>query len=706
MILKNGNNLSSNLEAYWKLNGNSNDSIGSRHGTDTGVTYIAGKINQCAQLLTGQKITFPTLSLPAQWTFNCWFMPLSEDAQTYKAIVATQAIGFGFYYQQSAGINNNKVIMYDGVSSYRFNNTSLITDTWNMITFVYNNGIGQWYLNGQIDSQTYNISNGYLDQIGGSHPAFESNENIDEIGIWNRALTSSDISDLYNNGLGLDLDNFKSVTSTVLMQNSAPLLKNLFSYYPMQGNSNDIVGTNNGTDTSISYVNGKIQQAAQYTSSSNINVGPMPELSGADKITVSFWIKSPDLLFPGFIIKNNCIEIRYDGTFLYGIGVYIWNNTFSNDALFRNSTGTLILNQWCHVAVIYDGTQTLNIDRVKIYINGVPTVTNVANPGTRPEAPSTLNSNINNLFIGNNLTGSMDEVGFWNRVLSPAEILSLYNGSNGLSYPFYDSIKISNPFLLDQLRDAKMAYSVRKLRSKYRGYCMRVRRSNDNVEMNIGFNYLGNLDTATLLNFVGSNSAYIVTWYDQTGNNFNMTQSDTTKQPIIVNAGTLYTQSNKPAIYYPTTNIFLEISLEILATTYTLFGRHTFINVPAQGVEFLGGDSNVYGVYIYPGNSGIAHGLNGTFFSGAGSATLNTPQTTSLFRTNLNVTAYINTTQTIMSQVGSAGDQLFKVSSLSGENAFAGMYNFTGYMQEAIIWETDKRSQILELNKNINTYYK
>ncbi len=32
--------------------------------------------------------------------------------------------------------------------------------------------------------------------------------------------------------------------------------------------------------------------------------------------------------------------------------------------------------------------------------------------------------------------GSMDEFGLWNRVLTPAEITSLYNSGNGLAYPF------------------------------------------------------------------------------------------------------------------------------------------------------------------------------------------------------------------------------------------------------------------------------
>lgn len=39
---------------------------------------------------------------------------------------------------------------------------------------------------------------------------------------------------------------------------------NLVSYYKLDSNSNDSVGSNNGTDTSVSYVAGKIGNAGSY----------------------------------------------------------------------------------------------------------------------------------------------------------------------------------------------------------------------------------------------------------------------------------------------------------------------------------------------------------------------------------------------------------------------------------------------------------
>ena len=93
------------------------------------------------------------------------------------------------------------------------------------------------------------------------------------------------------------------------------------------------------------------------------------------------------------------------------------------------------------------------------------------------------------------------------------------------------------------------AYSFRKLSSSYTGNCIRVRRSSDDAEADIGFN--GNyLDETALLAHTGtggSDIGYIVKWYEQSGaftgyaapnlNDGDLVSTTTSLQPIIVNAG-------------------------------------------------------------------------------------------------------------------------------------------------------------------------
>jgi hypothetical protein len=112
-------------------------------------------------------------------------------------------------------------------------------------------------------------------------------------------------------------------------------------------------------------------------------------------------------------------------------------------------------------------------------------------------------------------------------------------------------------YLLDVLGvSATRAYSTRKLRSAYAGSAIRIRRSSDNAEQDIGF--VGeDLDTAAITTFVGANSAFVVTWYDQSGVGINPTQATVANQPRIVNAGTLDVKNTKPAPVLDGSNDFL-----------------------------------------------------------------------------------------------------------------------------------------------------
>lgn len=70
--------------------------------------------------------------------------------------------------------------------------------------------------------------------------------------------------------------------------------------------------------------------------------------------------------------------------------------------------------------------------------------------------------------------------------------------------------------LLD-LYPAKFAYSFRKLKSTAT-QSLRVNRSSDSTEQDIGFDVSGNFDLTSYSNFVGGGIGRITRWYDQTGN--------------------------------------------------------------------------------------------------------------------------------------------------------------------------------------------
>ena len=116
-------------------------------------------------------------------------------------------------------------------------------------------------------------------------------------------------------------------------------------------------------------------------------------------------------------------------------------------------------------------------------------------------------------------------------------------------FPFSFMQSQGQPLLLDLYPNAAVAFSVRKLRTAYSGSAIRVRRSSDNAEQDIGF-VSGYLDTTSLLSFCGGASGFVTTWYDQSGNAYDAIQPTASNQPQIVNSGSVLTLNGKPSIYF------------------------------------------------------------------------------------------------------------------------------------------------------------
>ena len=114
-------------------------------------------------------------------------------------------------------------------------------------------------------------------------------------------------------------------------------------------------------------------------------------------------------------------------------------------------------------------------------------------------------------------------------------------------FNFVPSEASGSSYLLDTY-SSEGAYSMRKISSTATN-CIRVRRSNDNAEQDIGF--VGDdLDTTSLLSFVGGFDGYVSKWYDQSGNGRDAINFTATPQPRIVRLGVLETKNTKPAIYF------------------------------------------------------------------------------------------------------------------------------------------------------------
>ena len=156
--------------------------------------------------------------------------------------------------------------------------------------------------------------------------------------------------------------------------------------------------------------------------------------------------------------------------------------------------------------------------------------------------------------------------------------------------------------LLDTYTGASAAYSLRLLRTAYSGSAIRVRRSSDNAEQDFGF-VSNDLDTASLLTFCGVGNGFVTTWYDQSGNANNATNSTAIAQPQIVSSGAMILINGKPSVQFDGSNDQLNL---VTAFTADVSNYSSFVGKRAASGRSLfalaGADAIRYWLALYSDN--------------------------------------------------------------------------------------------------------
>lgn len=101
--------------------------------------------------------------------------------------------------------------------------------------------------------------------------------------------------------------------------------------------------------------------------------------------------------------------------------------------------------------------------------------------------------------------------------------------------------------------EAVAAYSLRKVNFNAVN-AIRVRRSSDNAELDIGFTAEGGLDEVVLLSHVGANDGFVSVLYDQSGASIDLLQATLIKQPRIIIAGSIIRENGRPVLGFDGSN--------------------------------------------------------------------------------------------------------------------------------------------------------
>jgi len=256
--------------------------------------------------------------------------------------------------------------------------------------------------------------------------------------------------------------------------------------------------------------------------------------------------------------------------------------------------------------------------------------------------------------------------------------------------------------LLDSYPNAAAAYSLRRLRTNYSGSTIRVRRT-DNTEQDIGF-VNNELDTVSLLSFVGSGNGFVVKWYDQsTGNDMgNGIQTTATLQPKIVDSGSVTLENGLPVIKFDDSGMDFE-SLNTNSTVRTVFAAFNTSGTAEQQVFMNGNfDGNRIQCSLYrsgAGKLGFLSTLKADASPDVGGDIATGQSLVSAIQTTTSLDGYINASSVSDSNTSRGG-----LGNVLGYQA-SGLRHLIGGFSEYIIYNSDQTTYRSAIETNINNFY-
>jgi len=262
------------------------------------------------------------------------------------------------------------------------------------------------------------------------------------------------------------------------------------------------------------------------------------------------------------------------------------------------------------------------------------------------------------------------------------------------------TLDVASSLILDLYPSAAVAYSLRKLRNAYTGSAIRVRRSSDNTEQDIGFN--GNdLNTTALTTFVGAGNGFVVTWYDQSGNANNATMTTQANQPQIVSSGSVILTNGKPSVNFDGTNDSLNLSSSLtFANTGSLI---SFVGKrAAAGDRLYSLSGSQYNFALWSDNIYYLQSRSNGY-----QASTNTDASTNqllLSGVNNGTNQLIYKNNSVVASNFNAFTLLTGISNI-GNYANSGTTNTKSNLQEIIFYNSQNSSNLNGINTNINTHY-
>ncbi|MDO8602086.1 MAG: LamG domain-containing protein [bacterium] len=385
-------------------------------------------------------LTSSFASITSTITISAWIYPTSYPSE--RATIVQGQTSNGYY--MSLNSDGSLQTYWYGKSSQGYHSSGASTvplNVWSHVVVVWNTDGPYLYVDGVLKNNVASTGTGTAStviNIGAESTTRQFIGKIDDVRIYSRALGAAEVAALYNSGAA-------RVNATTATRNTGNLGSGLVGHWTFDGQylntttSTDTSGqSNNGTLTGASGAQnnpqptiGKLGQALKFDGTDDhVDLGTSNSLRpGTGDFSAVAWIKNLDNnQWNSFIGDRNsgsigtvegwAMSLRDSGDF----SVILEDSALNTK--YYDSPATYVDGIWHHLAFTWNaGTEALTL-----YADGLPLTPTKGSDEALGDISPTTRINIgrqpNN---GNPYNGSIDDVRIYNRALSAAEVLQLYN---------------------------------------------------------------------------------------------------------------------------------------------------------------------------------------------------------------------------------------------------------------------------------------
>ena len=413
--------------AAYQLDGNANDLSGNYSGEPNNVSYgvgefdLAGVFNGSSSIITNSNQVIPNGASSISFWYNnnglngANYIIGNGVATASKGITSTFGSDrFGVFIGKGT---TAPAIEFSSTNTFSNSSWYNVTITWDGTTST--NAV-KLYVNGQLEGQgTSNTSSAGIGSyssfgIGGVNGGAYAAGSIDQVRIFNKALSAGEVTTLYNE-TACDALACGGTTNTLDILSDGSCV----AAYPLDGSPLDLSGNYNGVQTDVTYPVGKFDLAGSFNGTSSYVELPSGIIP-SNNFSFSLWFKTNDITTSQYILG-----------FRNTLKTYILLNATSNGSiravagqnLTVDSASVVSANTWYHLSVTQSSTSG-----VTVYLNNSVVA---SNPSYTGDLVIVTGKNLIGANYGTSLggvfNGSIDQVRVFDKALSAGEVTTLYN---------------------------------------------------------------------------------------------------------------------------------------------------------------------------------------------------------------------------------------------------------------------------------------